>query len=171
MAIHRSPLLCVLLLAPACTTVEAEGSIYPSLLEAMHELNAEEARFAAATTLPKRLEFPGNGRVVIRELSLDGYPGNSYVRCRFHYENTTGEPVLRSFVSLDVLDSEGRMVASQVSVCIFPTPRAIYDGTFYADELRTPTRGVHEQPGWSWRITCRAQFYGEGEVIEVGAPR
>jgi len=76
--------------------------------------------------------------------------------------------VSRSLVSLDVLDAAGRMVASQVSVCIFPTPREIYDGTFYADELRTQTHNVHLQPGWSWRITCKSEFMDE--VDEHGDP-
>src|SRR5439155_23164711 len=106
-----------------------ERSPYPDLRAAMRELQGEQRRFAAATALPQVLDFPGQGRVTIRQLSLDGYPGNTYVRCRFHYQNNTGKPVLRSLVSLDVLDAEGRMVASQVSVLIFPSVRAIYEGT------------------------------------------
>ena len=158
----RSTPLVLFLLAAACATPAIEESnAYPELVTAMHDLQSEQQRFAGTTVLPQTFAFPGQGRVVARIVSLDGYPGNTYVRCRFHYFNDTGKPVTRALVSLDVLDGAGRMVASQVSVCIFPTPRAIYDGTFYADELRTQTHGVHVQPGWSWRITCKTEFMDE----------
>jgi len=164
MANLRFALLLLPFLSQACAvTTEPEQSVYPQLLAAMSDLEAEQRRFAVATIVPQTFDFEGQGRVTARQLALDGYPGNTYVRCRFHYENNTGRAVLRALVSLDVLDPEGRMVASQVSVCIFPTPRAIYDGTFFADELRTQTHGVHLQPGWSWRITCKAEFMDEYE--------
>ncbi len=164
---HRSPpailwLLCALF--PACTAIEDhDASVYPDKVSALRELETAQQQFAATAEVPQRLDFPGQGRVVVRQLALDGYPGNTYVRCRFHYLNNTGRPVVRSLVSLDVLDGNGAMVASQVSVCIFPTPRAIYDGTFFADELRTQTYGVHTQAGWTWRLTCKTEFEPETE--------
>jgi hypothetical protein len=68
---------------------------------------------------------------------------------------------MRSLVSLDVLDADGQLVASQVSVCIFPTPRAIHSGTFFADELRTQTLDAHVREGWTWRMTCKTEFMDE----------
>ena len=130
----RSTPLVLFLLAAACATPAIEESnAYPELVTAMHDLQSEQQRFAATTVLPQTFAFPGQGRVVARIVSLDGYPGNTYVRCRFHYFNDTGKPVTRALVSLDVLDGAGRMVASQVSVCIFPTPRAIYPGSLRTD--------------------------------------
>lgn len=157
-------LLLLPLFSAACAVSAAEErTTYLEQVAAMHQLEAEQARFTATTVLPQVLDFPDQGRVTIRQLTLDGYPGNTYVRCRFHYENNTGRPVLRALVSLDVLDAEGRMVASKVSVCIFPTPRAIHAGTFFADELRTQTHDVHVQPGWSWRVTCKTEFMDEDD--------
>lgn len=159
-----TPLFCFL--SAACATgsgSDSEGTAYPALLASMQNLEAEQKRFAATTELPQTLDFGKDGRVVVRQLALDGYPGNTYVRCRFHFQNNTGRPVLRAVISLDVLDSKGELVASQSSVCIFPTPRAIHDGTFFADELRTQTHGVHEAAGWSWRLTCRTEFLDEDE--------
>lgn len=161
--LHSAWLLTMTTLAASCSTSPIELSAYPELHQAMLHLQQEQVRFDAAKTVPSRLDFPGQGRITIRDVSLDGYPGNIYVRCRFHYENNTGRPVLRSLVSLDVLDAAGRMVASQVSVLIFPTPRAIYDGTFFSDELRTQTLGVQTQAGWTWRMTCRSEFMAEDE--------
>ena len=162
MTMRRTPLL--LLVAAACAVPADEGdgpTTYSALLAAMSNLQHEQQRLTAATPLPQHLDFPGQGRVTVRQLSLDGYPGNTYVRCRFHFQNNTGREVLRALVSLDVLDGAGRLVASQVSVCLFPTPRAIHDGTFFADELRTQTHDVHLQPEWSWRITCKTEFMEE----------
>jgi hypothetical protein len=160
-------LLCASLLLGACAsgdTYITDLSGYPDLQVAFGDLKQEQRRFAAANLMPRKLDFPGHGRVTVREVSLDGYPGNTYVRCRWHYLNTTGKPVLRADVSLDVLDPEGRMVASQVSVCIFPSPRPILEGTYYADELRTQTLDVHLQPGWSWRMTCKATYFEDADA-------
>jgi len=162
MAFIRVASLTTFWLAGACTVpTQAEFSAYPELSRAMRELTAEQRRFQAATPLPQKFDYPGNGRVTVRQIGLEGYPGNSYVRARWTYQNNTGRPVLRALIGLDVLDPDGRLVASKVSVCIFPSPRPIYDGTFYADELRTQTHDVHLQPGWSWRITCRAEYFDD----------
>ncbi len=163
----------LVLLPNACSTATAkdeEGTAYPALVASMQTLQDEQKRFTASNQLPQTLDFDRNGRVTIRQLSLDGYPGNTYVRARFHYQNNTGRPVLRALISLDVLDARGEMVASQVSVCIFPTPRAIHDGTFFADELRTQTHGAHEISGWTWRLTCKAEFMeSEDEATDGGS--
>jgi hypothetical protein len=164
MTMRRTTCLLSLFAAAACAVPPDEDTnAYATLMAAMSSLQSEQQRFTAATPLPQHLDFPGQGRVTVRQLSLDGYPGNTYVRCRFHYANTTGREVLRALVSLDVLDTGGRLVASQVSVCLFPTPRAIHDGTFFADELRTQTHDVHLQAGWSWRITCKTEFMDDDE--------
>jgi hypothetical protein len=165
MTMRRAPCLLSLLVAAACAVpADDESATYANLMASMSNLQQEQRRFTAATRLPQDFDFPGQGRVTVRQLSLDGYPGNTYVRCRFHYQNNTGREVLRALVSLDVLDSAGKLVASQVSVCLFPTPRAIHDGTFFADELRTQTHDVQLQPGWSWRITCKTEFMDDGDA-------
>jgi hypothetical protein len=161
---NRTPLLPFVLLLAACATSDVEPreeTAYASLVASMEDLKAAQKRFGAQYETPTDLDFGANGKVTIRQLSLDGYPGNTYVRCRFHYENNTGRPVMRSLVSLDVLDADGQLVASQVSVCIFPTPRAIHSGTFFADELRTQTLDAHVREGWTWRMTCKTEFMDE----------
>lgn len=164
MAPNRIAALFCTLLAAACTAPHESLSAYPDLMVAMRELEAEQKRFAAGVRVPEKREFPGHGQVTIRQLSLEGYPGNTYVKCRWHYQNNTGKPVSRAFVTLDVLDGEQHVVASQTCVCIFPGIRPIEEGTFYADELRTQTRGVHVQPGWSWRLSCTAEYLDEEDL-------
>lgn len=164
MSIRPLALFALSILSTACASgipADQDGTAYPALVASMETLKDEQKRFTAANELPMNLDFSSNGRVTIRQLSLDGYPGNTYVRARFHFQNNTGRPVLRAVISLDVLDAGGQLVASQSSVCIFPTPRAIHDGTFFADELRTQTHGVHENAGWRWRLDCKTEFMDE----------
>ncbi len=156
----------VLVLGSCQTQSEPLRSAYPELAAAMRDLEAAQRGFEAATQLPQRFDFEGHGRVQLTDLALDGYPGNTYVRARWHYQNTTGKPVICAHVGLDVLDADGNVVARKVSVCIFPTPRLLHDGTYFADELRTQTHGVHNHAGWSWRITCRAEFFDEDEAYQ-----
>lgn len=111
-----------------------------------------------------QFEFEGHGRVTVREILLEGFPGGAYLKCRFHYQNRTTKPVVQSWVSLDVLDQEGRIVSSQSCHLVVPTPQPIGRGSYYADELRTPTYAVHLQDGWGWRIRC------DSELVEAEEP-
>lgn len=146
------------LLLASCMDTAPRSPFYPQQREQMAALERVQQEFAASTPVPQRFEFPGAGVVTVLDCSLDGYPGNTYVRARLEYQNTTGAPVVRSWLTLDVLDGDGRMVASQATVCIIPIPIPIQHGAYFVDELRTQTFGAHLQPGWSWRVTCRAEL-------------
>lgn len=126
--------------------------------------------FLTSVTVPQVFEFPGHGRVTVREISLDGFPGNTYVRCRFHYQNRTDKPVVRAWVMLDVLDKDGQLVGSQATVCIVPVPIPIARGSYFSDELRTQTFDAHLQPGWSWRIRCVAEPEQDDEPLDPPVP-
>ncbi len=108
--------------------------------------------------------------MTVREISLDGFPGGTYLRCRFHYQNRTDKPVVQAWVSLDVLDAEKNPVATQTAHCIVPIPVPIARGSYYSDELRPPTFGVHLQPGWSWRIRCVADLEQPDEPLNPPVP-
>lgn len=147
-----------LLLPVACATPVAIERPEHTLQSELRDFQTQQWVFREQNTTPQTFDFPGQGQVTVREVSLDGFPGSAYVRCRFHYENRTEKPVVQSWVSLDVLDPQGRLVASQASVCIVPHPVPIERGSFFADELRTQTFDIHLQPGWSWRIRCSSQL-------------
>ncbi len=154
-------LLCLPIGACAIHTKSSDASLgaYPELQKALNDFQAQQGQFLAQNPIPQVFDFADAGRVTIRDISLDGYPGSAYVRARFLYQNTTGRPVNRAWVSLDVLDAEDRLVASQVSVVIvWAAPMPIASNSFYADELRTRTRDAHLQPGWKWRVSCVAEF-------------
>ncbi|MCA8954069.1 MAG: hypothetical protein KDE27_31465 [Planctomycetes bacterium] len=133
---------------------------------ALRQLQSTQQVFREQNTVPQVFDFEGHGRVTVREITLDGFPGNTYLRCRFHYENRTEKPVVQSWVMLDVLDGDGELVASQATVCIIPHPMPIARGSYVSDELRTRTYGAHLQPGWSWRVRCVAQLEQPVEPLE-----
>lgn len=159
-----------LLLAAACATPVAIVHPEHAALAELRTFQIDQQVFREQNIPPMQLDFPGHGRVTVREISLDGYPGNTYVRCRFNYQNRTEKPVVQAWIVLDVLDPEGRVVASQASVAIVPVPIALQRGSNFADELRTQTYGVHQKPGWSWRIRCIAQLEQEDEPLDPPAP-
>lgn len=167
---RRTALALPLLLACACATPVAIERPAPEQAIELRQFQAAQQVFREQNTLPQTFDFPGHGRVTVRDISLDGFPGNTYVRCRFHYQNRTEKPVVQSWVVLDVLDAEGRLVASQASVCIVPHPIAIARGSYFADELRTQTFGAHLQPEWSWRIRCFSQLEEDEEPLNPPAP-
>ena len=158
----------LLLLACACASPVAIERPAPEQELELLEFQAAQRVFREQVTVPQVFDFPGQGTVTVRQISLDGFPGNTYVRCRFHLQNRTEKPIVQSWVSLDVLDNEGKLVASQATVCIVPHPVAIARGSFFADELRTQTFDAHLQAGWSWRIRCTSQL--EEEEVPLVPP-
>lgn len=164
---HRQPFVCcMLLLAAACATSSGNDSPGHALFADLDHLRATQQVFREQNRTPMEFDFPGHGRVTVRQVSLDGWPGGEYVRCRFHYQNRTDKPVVKAWVSLDVLDASGELVANQAVNCIVPVPIPIARGSYYSDELRTPTYGAHLQPGWSWRIRCVAVPETADEPLE-----
>ena len=159
-----------LLLACACATPVAIEHPGQELVLELRNFQVLQQVFREQNTVPQTFDFPGHGRVTVRDVTLDGFPGNEYVRCRFHYQNRTDKPVVQSWVSLDVLDNQGRLVASQATCCIVPHPIAIARGSFFSDELRTQTFGAHLQPGWTWRIRCTSQLEEEEEPLDPPVP-
>lgn len=145
-----------LLMAAACASPgRPDRPEHPHEAE-LRELQRAQMVFREQNTVPQVFDFDGHGRVTVREVSLDGFPGGTYLRCRFHYQNRTDRPVVQAWVSCDVLDADGNPVASQTANCIVPSLVPIARGSYYSDELRVPTFGVHLQPGWSWRMRCHA---------------
>jgi hypothetical protein len=115
-------------------------------------------------------DFEGHGRVTVREITLDGFPGSTYLKCRFHYQNRTKKPIVQTWVSLDILDAEGRIVSSQRAHLIVPVPMPIARGSYFSDELRTPTYDAHLQQGWTWRIRCVSDQEQDEEPLNPPIP-
>jgi hypothetical protein len=118
---------------------------------------AEQAAFSERTSVPDRLEFPGLGSLVVSEASLVGRPGKAFVRVRFTFVNTASTGFDGSRVSLRVRDpstgaSWSESLDMQVPIGLHPNKESSYTAS-----LKTPTRGVEFEPGWSWEIVLEAR--------------
>jgi hypothetical protein len=160
----------VFLLAAGCATTGESSPRRDPQREALYRFQAEQEVFRAQYTGTHVFDFEGHGRVTVREISLDGFPGNTYLRCRFHYQNRTDKPVMQSWVCLDVLDAKGRVTGSRACHLVMPTSTAIDRGSYFSDELRTPTGNAHLQAGWSWRIRCQSDQQQPEEPLDPPIP-
>ncbi len=176
---RKTAALILLLLGASCAN-QAEHSAQGSPLAPPreHALEAELRDFQEAQRVFRErnmgmhdFDFAGHGRVTVRQILLEGFPGGAYLKCRFHFQNRTEKPVVQSWVCLDVLDAEGRLVSSQTCHLVVPTPMPIARGSYYADELRTPTYDTHLQEGWTWRIRCDSELVEPEEPLDPPVQR
>lgn len=139
--------------------------------QAWQELDAAKAAAALeASGEPRVAHFPGHGEITVRDWALEGFPGHTWVRARFTYENTTGRPIDYVTVWLTVMDADGRPVARQSTDLFMPTGLALAAGSLFADELRAQTRDVHRDPqGWKWALGCEAVFM-DGAPADTAYP-
>ncbi len=164
MNLPRRLVLASFLVAAACATTDDNRPLVHPLELELREFQQRQEVFRAQNIGPFDFEFADHGRVTVREILLDGFPGHTYLKCRFHYQNRTKAPVMQAWVSLDVLDAQERVVSTQS--CHLIVPFAIGRGAYYSDELRTPTYTAHLKPGWSWRIRCHADLETEEEPLD-----
>ena len=162
----RSLVVSALLFASACATPVEMSSARLTLTDDLHRFQQLQGVFRSQYSGKHVFDFEGHGRVTVREISLDGFPGHGYVRCRFHYQNRTPKPVVQSWISLDVLDADGRVVSTQSCHMVMPTCSAIDRGAYYSDELRTPTYDAHLRAGWKWQIRCQSDLQEPEEPLD-----
>jgi hypothetical protein len=166
MTLKTSFVVSTFLFACACATSVEVGRTHDAREDELHEFQVLQGVFREQYSGRREFDFEGHGRITVREISLDGYPGNSYVRCRFHYQNRSKRPVMQAWVSLDVLDGANRVVGSQSCRLILPTSSAIERGAYFSEELRTPTYDAHLQPNWSWRIRLQTDAVPAEEPLD-----
>ncbi len=165
----RAALVLAASLTACASPAPAPTPASPPQVVELRDFQRVQGVFRNQYTGRQALDFEGAGRVTVLDASLDGYPGNAYVRCRFQYQNRTARPVVQAWVSLDVLDADGDVVDTRTSCLILPTATAIQRGSYFVDELRTPTLDAHKQEGWSWRLRCEAQLETADEPLDPPA--
>jgi len=166
---HRSRnVLALAAMLSACASPTPTPVSAPQVQELRHFERLQDV-FRNQYTGRQTIDFVAAGRVTVLEAALDGYPGNAYVRCRFQYQNRTARPVVQAWVSLDVLDANGDVINTRTSCLILPTATAIQRGSYFVDELRTPTLDAHKLEGWSWRLRCDAQLETADEPLDPPA--
>lgn len=159
-----------LLLAAACATPVTVDSPNHHLRTELLDFQTAQQVFREQNMGVHTFDFEGHGRVRVNEITLDGFPGNTYLRCKFEYQNRTKKPVVQSWVSLDVIDGDGQMVSTQSVHLIVPLPMPIARGSYFVEELRTPTYDAHMKEGWTWRIRCVADPEEADEPLDPPVP-
>lgn len=125
----------------------------------------EEARRALERRYPApmRLEFPGQGTVIVHESTLRGFPGAETFWFRYTYVNTTGHDIHVAHVDFRLRDPRGgeeRWIASDLRLPLgfLLTPQSSYT-TFV--ELPLAPEQVHT--GLEWKLDVQLE-------AEAGSP-
>ena len=106
----------VIALAPflgsGCADDEALRHRETEAIAARHETELRHyeqlrADFARRNPCPRRLEFPGQGTVLVHECSLRGLPGREEFWLKYTYLNSTGRVIESAHVVVKVRDVSG----------------------------------------------------------------
>lgn len=106
---------------------------------------------------PVDFDFPGRGHVHVRRWFLEGGPGWEYLRARFTYQNTTDKEIDEVMVSLVITSKDGQHSSIGRVRLVHPFGWTLKPGTFFADEVRAETHGIHWGEGWQWAIEVEAR--------------
>jgi hypothetical protein len=84
--------------------VEAIAARHEAELRHYEQLRAD---FARRNPCPRRLEFPGQGTVLVHECSLRGLPGREEFWLKYTYLNSTGHGIESAHILIKVRDNSG----------------------------------------------------------------
>jgi hypothetical protein len=112
-----------------------------------------QAAFTRANPTPRRIDFPGQGTILIHENALDGPPARAEVWLRYTWVNTTDHPIDEVVVTIMVHDpttdglDHGQDMHLRLPLMFRFTP-----DSSYTTSIGVPTEGLHLHPGWSWDV-------------------
>lgn len=146
----------LLLIGPSCATHAGAAPIDPIGQQRAIDwavLHRQKDDAAAYAYDPRVFDVPGHGAVQVREWHLEGGPGWEFVRARFTYQNTTGEPIDEARVTLVIENGDGSRSAAGTVRLKHPLGRKLEPGMMFVDEIKVATFGLHNDPsGWRWHI-------------------
>ncbi len=107
-----SPIVLSALLSTGCADEQAQRHREMEALQARHEAELQHyeklrADFARRNPCPKRIEFPGQGTVLVHECSLRGLPGREEFWIKYTYLNSTGHGIDAAHILIQVRDHSG----------------------------------------------------------------
>jgi hypothetical protein len=127
----------------------------------VRELDEARAEFARKNPMPKKLEFPGQGTLLLHECTLEGYPGHVELWLRYTYVNTTGHTIDAARITLTLSDpARGEQWTDETELAL-PMLFRLGPESSYTTYTHVPTRGMHLDPGWKWEIRAEAVVRGE----------
>ena len=106
--------------------------------------------------MPMRLDQGASGTVLVHECSLQGYPGHEELWLEYSYVNTTGQTLSSARVYFELGAPGSDEAIRRDEKLLLPFGFRLGPESCYTTYLRVPTRGLHEVPGWAWKLTATA---------------
>jgi hypothetical protein len=156
----RSLLAVAVLLACGCADEEALRHREMEAISARHEAELrhfEELRadFAGRNPCPKRIEFPGQGTVLVHECSLRGLPGREEFWLKYTYLNSTGHGIDSAHVRIRVRDGSGTE-REESSDARLPLGLRLGPDSSYTTFTQIGLEGLTKIGALQWTIEVRA---------------
>jgi len=129
--------------------LEAYAARHAAELEAFE---LEQESFARLNPLPQEFDYPGIGRILVRNCRLVGWPGKASLRVEFTYVNTTNGTVTTPRVTLSVTSSDGERWSESSLDLLIPFAAELTANSTYSSWLYVRTEGIHTEAGWSWQL-------------------
>ena len=123
------------------------------------QFEAAQAAFTHSNPMPLRIDFPGQGTIIVDECSLEGFPEHEQLLVRFTYVNTTDHALDEAHVALRLGDHDSGQKSTHDIVLKLPLALGFTRDSSYTMTVHEPTHGIHLHPHWEWSISARAVVY------------
>lgn len=162
---HRASLPLLALALAACAADPSGKKLELAAIDARHRsekagLEQAQEAFRRRWKAPLELEFPGEGTIEILECALQGYDEHVELRLLYSYVNTTGKPIDGVRITYELVDPISGQVREDETMLRFPPLIPFVPESSFTTNVNIPTRGLHLQPGWEWRIRPRVHVRG-----------
>jgi hypothetical protein len=157
----RSLLALALVLACGCADEQAQRHREMEAIAARHEAelrHSEELRaeFAARNPCPRRIEFPGQGSVLVHECSLRGLPGQEEFWLKYTYLNSTGRGIDCAHVVIRLRDAAGTE-RSESSDARLPLGLRLGPDSSYTTFTQIGLEGLTKLGQLEWAIEVKSE--------------
>jgi hypothetical protein len=158
----------LVLLSSACSTEQDARHRELAEMSQQHaqdlaEFQEAQAAFARRNPTPSQRDFPGEGTILLHEVSLGGRPDRAELWLRYTYVNTTDHPIDEAVVTIAIHDptDSARDHAEEMRLRL-PLQFRFSPDSSYTTYIAIPTQGAHLSPSWSWDIRPKASSTGPG---------
>jgi hypothetical protein len=162
-----------LLVALSIAVLACQSGREQSRLEEVEEISAAhtkelarfeqaQAEFAGRNPTPRRLDFAGDGTVLVHESVLQGYPGREEFWLTYTWINTTGQAVEAVVIELVLRDPTSGIEQREEMELELPFSVRLGPDSTYTTFLHAPARGIVFGSDLDWSLRPRVVRRGSG---------
>jgi hypothetical protein len=149
------------LLAAGCESANLERHREMEEISARHEAELEHfeqqrTSFARRNPCPQRLEFPGQGTVLVHECTLRGMPGREQFWIKYTYLNSTGHVIEGARIVLKLRDSAGTE-RTESSDARLPLGLRLGPDSSWTTFTQIDLEGLSKLAELQWSVDVRAE--------------